>query len=88
MVWLNQIVQGFALPDGDAFFFRFIGIARGQGRCVGTTFRWLRPPVHRDDKWPSERSAARLLHPVSRSARRQWSDPQYRPRGTEISTAL
>ncbi|MNW15177.1 hypothetical protein D3C71_2136120 [compost metagenome] len=38
MVLLHQVVQILALPDGDAFFFRFVGIERAQRRRIGDTF--------------------------------------------------
>ncbi len=38
VILLNQVIQILALPEGDVFLFRFVGIERGQSRSIGAAF--------------------------------------------------
>ena len=38
MILLNQVIQILALPDGNDFFLRGVGIERGQSRSIRAAF--------------------------------------------------
>ncbi len=38
VISLNPVIQILALPDGNGFFLRFVGIERGQSRSIGAAF--------------------------------------------------
>lgn len=38
MILLNQVIQILALPDGNGFFLRVVGIERGQIRSIRAAF--------------------------------------------------
>jgi len=39
VILLNPVIQILALPDGNGFFLRFVGIERGQSRRIGGSKR-------------------------------------------------
>ncbi len=70
MILLNEIIEVFALPDSEGFFFGFIGVERSQ--CGGVRPTFIKGHDLRLSRVasPYERSATRQRCPVGRLRRR------------------